>query len=146
MTALVQSVTVLACLLFTGAAVYITLVEHPARLTCDTACALSQWTPSYKRATVMQASLAVVATLFAVLAWLRGSGVTWVAGAVLIFSVVPTTLLIIMPTNKALLDPARDPGANATRELLVRWGRLHAIRTGVSFIASVLFLMAVLWP
>jgi len=56
---LVTLVAILACALFAGAAVYINLVEHPARLSCGTEIAARQWAPSYKRATVMQASLAV---------------------------------------------------------------------------------------
>ena len=54
---------VLACTLFTGASIYINLVEHPARLSCGTEVAATQWAPSYKRATVMQVSLAVTAAI-----------------------------------------------------------------------------------
>ena len=46
--------------LFTGAAVYVTLVEHPARVSCESALAISEFRPSYKRAAVMQATLALV--------------------------------------------------------------------------------------
>ena len=140
MTAALEFVGVCACLIFTGAAVYITCVEHPARLTCATDCALSQWAPSYKRATVMQASLALVATVAGSLAFLRGAGIGWLVGAVVIFTVVPTTLLVIRPTNTQLLDPARDRSSAATRQLLVRWGQLHAIRSALSVIASLIFL------
>src|SRR5262249_3434191 len=56
------SATICAAL-FAGAAVYVTLVEHPARMTTGPAEALRQWRPSYHRATVMQASLAVLGTL-----------------------------------------------------------------------------------
>jgi hypothetical protein len=42
----------LATALFTGAAVYVTLVEHPARLTCSTPTAIAGWRPSYRRATI----------------------------------------------------------------------------------------------
>src|SRR5918995_4170029 len=62
-TMLLTNFAMLATALFTGAAVYISLVEHPARLLCPTAHAMEQWRPSYKRATVMQASLAVVGSL-----------------------------------------------------------------------------------
>ena len=46
--------------LFAGAAIYINAVEHPARLSCGNEIALREFAPSYRRATVMQASLAVV--------------------------------------------------------------------------------------
>ena len=79
-------VAVLASALFAGAAVYITFVEHPARLSCGPAVALRQWIPSYKRATVMQASLAIVATIAGLLRWWAGREWQWLAGAILIFA------------------------------------------------------------
>ncbi len=70
-----QFVAALCCTLFAGAAVYINLVEHPARMGCDTKTAATVWAPSYKRARVMQASLAVVSFVAGVLAWLLGGGI-----------------------------------------------------------------------
>src|SRR5207245_7258088 len=99
MTAAAGFVAVFACLIFTGAAVYITFVEHPARMTCTTDCALSQWAPSYKRATVMQASLALVASVAGLIAFVQGAGSGWLVGAALTFSVVHSTMLVVMPTT-----------------------------------------------
>ena len=53
-----EFVAVLACGLFSGAAVYLSLVEHPARMECGVELAATEFVPSYRRATVMQASLA----------------------------------------------------------------------------------------
>jgi len=38
-------IATLACVLFAGAATYINLVEHPARLSCGTEIAARQWAP-----------------------------------------------------------------------------------------------------
>ena len=38
---IIELITVLACTFFTGAAVYITAVEHPARLSCGAEIALA---------------------------------------------------------------------------------------------------------
>ena len=48
----------LACGLFTGAAVYVSLVEHPARMECGVEIAATEFSPSYRRGSVMQATLA----------------------------------------------------------------------------------------
>jgi hypothetical protein len=127
--------------LFAGAAIYINAVEHPARVSCGTDIALREFAPSYHRATIMQASLAVagcVAGLWS--GWQQRDG--WIAlGAILLGAVVPFTLLAILPTNKRLLDSDLDPRDRAAAELLSRWGRLHATRSVLSSAAFVLFLI-----
>ena len=126
--------------LFAGAAIYINAVEHPARISCGTEVALRQFVPSYRRATWMQASLAAIGCLAGLWsAWTLGDG--WVAlGAGLLGAIVPFTLIAILPTNRQLLDPALDPNSSTANALLVRWGRLHAIRSAMSAVAFMLFL------
>jgi uncharacterized membrane protein len=135
-----QFLTTLCCGLFAGAALYVSLVEHPARMECGTQVAVTEFSPSYRRAAVMQALLAVLGFLFSLIAWLQGSGVRWLVGGVLLLSVVPFTLIVIMPTNKALLDASLDKTSAQAHHLLTRWARLHAVRTLLSLLALVLFL------
>jgi hypothetical protein len=139
---LLVNCAILATALFTGAAVYISLVEHPARLLCPTAHAVQQWRPSYERATVIQASLAIAGSLLSVAAWLSGAGLIWLLSGLVLGAVVPFTLLVMWPTNKRLADPALDTTSELARSLLVRWGRLHAVRSGLSLLALILMLFA----
>jgi hypothetical protein len=139
---LLELLAVLACTLFTGAAVYITAVEHPSRLSCGTEIAATQWKPSYRRATVMQVSLAVAAALFGIARGVQGGGPLWFGAAVLIVAVVPFTLIVIRPTNNRLLDPHRDPRSDETLQLLKSWGRLHRVRSVLGIAASILFVWA----
>ena len=46
--------------IFAGAAIYIAFVEHPARSPVVPPVALREFAPSYRRATIMQAALAIV--------------------------------------------------------------------------------------
>lgn len=118
--------------LFSGAAIYVSVVEHPARLACGPAIALAEFRPSYQRAAIMQAFLAVAGCVAGVAAWAQ-NGNGWVlAGALLLGGLVPFTLFVIWPTNKGLLDPALSPESPEAALLLVRWGRLHAVRSAVS--------------
>lgn len=139
MLPLMQFVAVLATTTFAGAAIYINLVEHPARLSCSTEIAAAVWAPSYRRATVMQASLAIAGSLAGLAAWMLGAGPMWLVAALFILAVVPVTFIIIFPTNKRLLAPGRDPGSPETRKLLIKWSQLHAIRSALSLIASAIF-------
>jgi hypothetical protein len=124
--------------LFAGAAIYISLVEHPARLQCGLALAVAEFGPSYRRAAVMQASLVVVGCIAAVAARALGSAVVVLIAGLLLGAVVPFTLIVILPTNKRLLDPTLDPGSAEAARLLARWGRLHALRSLASGIAFLL--------
>jgi hypothetical protein len=94
-----QFFAVLCCMIFAGASIYINLVEHPARMSCGTKTAATVWAPSYKRATVMQAPLAILSFLYGVGAWLVRGGLLWLIGAVLIGLVVPFTFIAVVPTN-----------------------------------------------
>ena len=48
---------------------------------------------------------------------------------------MPFTLVIILPTNKRLLDPELDASSPQAMELLRRWGALHAVRTVAGIVA-----------
>lgn len=142
MSEILEVVAVLASTLFAGASVYINLVEHPARLSCGTEIAARQWAPSYKRATVMQVSLAIVATIAGIARGVADGGTVWFAAAALIVAVIPFTVIVVLPTNNQLLSPGRDLASVETRRLLEHWGRLHAIRSVLSLSAAVLFIIA----
>ncbi len=139
MLSILAFVAVMSSAIFTGAAVYINLVEHPARMGGDTRTAATVWAPSYKRATVMQAPLAVVSFLAGAAASVAGGGALWLVAALLMGAVVPFTLLVIKPTNDQLLLPGRDLASGETRALLEKWGRLHAVRSALSLAALVLY-------
>jgi hypothetical protein len=147
MPALISTLEFLATFsgaLFAGAALYINVAEHPARMGLDTRMAALQWAPSYQRATWLQAPLALVSLICGVVAWLLGAGPLWLVAALLIGAVVPFTFAVIMPTNNALLAQDRDLGSAETRALLVRWGWLHAVRTILSLTGAAVYLSALL--
>jgi hypothetical protein len=145
MRQIAEFVAVLACGLFTGAAVYVSFVEHPARMECGVELAAAEFSPSYRRGSVMQATLAAAGLLSSVAAWLAGATFWWVVAGLLLGSVIPFTLIVILPTNKQLLSPTLDKRSAETERLLVRWGVLHAARSVLSALAFLLFLYLLLF-
>jgi hypothetical protein len=145
MRQIAEFVAVLSCSLFTGASVYINLVEHPARMECGVEIATTEFSPSYRRAAVMQATLAAVGLLSSISAWLAGATFWWLVAGVLLGGVIPFTLFVILPTNKLLLSPTLDKQSVEAERLLARWGALHAVRSVLSGLALLLFLYLVIF-
>src|SRR5882762_1428099 len=143
--ALSESLALLASGLFTGAALYVSFVEHPARMQCGTRLAITEFAPSYKRGAVMQASLSTIGTLAAIASWLQGAPTPWLVGGLLLGALIPFTLIVIFPTNKRLLDSSLDKDSQQAQQLLQRWAILHAVRSVLSISSFLVFLFAAIW-
>lgn len=138
---MLQAVALVVSAAFAGAAVYVSAVEHPARMGLDDGPMLQQWKPSYARGAIMQASLALIGGVFGIASWLATSDLLWLVGAVLMLASWPWTLFVIKPVNDRL--KAAERGDGETRALLERWGRLHAVRSGFGVAAVVVCLVAI---
>jgi hypothetical protein len=126
--------------LFAGAALYISLVEHPARMTIADGPLLAQWKLSYKRALPLQAGLAVLGGVAGLAAGVMLKDWRWLFGGVVLLANWPVTLVAIMPVNKALMATPPDGAGPQSRAMLERWGRLHDVRSALGTIAVLLFL------
>jgi hypothetical protein len=141
---LAQLALVLAAL-FAGAAIYVSVAEHPARMTLDDEAALAQWKFSYGRGRLMQAALALAGGLLGLWVWWHSLNLLWLIGGLLLLANWPFTLLAIMPVNRGLeAIPAGAAGPEA-RALLERWGRLHVIRADLGGTAACVMLIALYW-
>jgi Domain of unknown function (DUF1772) len=140
-----QCIALLCTTSFAATALYISLGEHPARMECGPELASFVFGPSYRRAARIQATLALVATLASAGLWYLEREILWLAASVLTFSVVPITLIAIMPTNRRLLDPDLDRTSPATYELLRTWARLHGVRTLLSSAATAILAYEIFW-
>ena len=132
----------IAAALFTGAAFYITVAEQPARMRLDAPSMLAQWQPSYARAAIMQAALAILGGLFGLMAFFIAYDWRWVLGAVLILANWPYTLFVIMPTNRQLKAMTPPQADDSTRDLIRQWGLLHLVRVALGALATLEFLWA----
>jgi hypothetical protein len=130
--------------IFAGAAVYINLVEQPARLSCGAELAVTEWRRSYKRGTLMQVPLALIGSLSALASWWFDGGRAWLVGGLLLLLVIPFTLIVILPTNKRLESQKLELQSEEAARLLRHWGRLHAVRSLLSGAAFLVFLISLI--
>jgi hypothetical protein len=127
---------------FTGAAIYVNAAEQPARLQLDNRSLLAEWKLSYRRGYVMQASLAIVGGFFGLVAYLSTLDWRWLLGAIVLLANWPYTLFVIAPTNNRLMDTPPEVATAETRRMLERWGSLHAGRSALGLVATLVFLWA----
>jgi hypothetical protein len=139
---LAGQVALITSAVFAGAALYVNIVEQPARLSLDDRSLLREWKPSYKRGYAMQAPLAILGFLLGLLAWWETGLWAWLAGAIMMIANWPYTLLVIMPTNNRLMEMDAAVADTAARQLIEKWARQHAVRTGLGFAAVLCFLWA----
>jgi uncharacterized membrane protein len=145
MALLVGQLALVVAAAFAGTAIYVSTCEHPARLALDDRAMLMQWKPSYKHGAMMQASLSLIGTILGIAAWWPTRNWLWLAGSVSLILPWPFTLFVIKPTNDALLATDPQAAGPASRALIEKWGRLHAVRTALGVLAVGLFFFASLF-
>ena len=132
-------VALVAAAMFAGAALYVSVAEHPARMEFDDGPALAQWQAAYPRGAMMQATLALVGSVLGGLEWLVTGEALWLLAALVLFANWPYTFIWIMPTNRALKATVVDQAGPQSRAALEKWGRLHAGRTLLGLLSAGIF-------
>ncbi len=128
--------------LFTGAALYVSVAEQPARLKLDDHALLLEWKPSYKRGFAMQAPLALLGFLCGLSAWYGTGHNGYLIGALLLLANWPWTLIAIMPTNNKLSAMRPFDHNPDARALVMKWGSLHAVRILLGALATIVFFLS----
>ena len=139
---LAGQIALVAAALFAGAAIYVNVVEQPARLKLDERALLTQWKPAYKHGFAMQAPLALIGFLLGALAAWQTGDWWWLVGGLVLLTNWPFTLLVIMPTNNRLMAMEPETATPEARSLIIAWGWLHAVRSALGVAATLILLKA----
>src|SRR5271155_5314106 len=113
-----EVLSILCAGLFGGAALYITVGEHPARMECGVLLAATEFGPSYRRGAAMQAPLAAIGAIASIVAGCSGGSGLWLVAGFTLLAVIPLTLLVIARTNKKLLESTLDRSSAVAKSLL----------------------------
>ncbi|XP_068711444.1 uncharacterized protein [Montipora capricornis] len=123
---------------FSGAAFYINVVEHPARMTLtDTKACHQEWMESFDRAKVFQSRLALVSIISGAGAYYCNpeKGLPFLLGGGILATIFPYTLFILKPNS---IDPIYDKeitskkSETVIRDTINKWNNYHMVRSFIS--------------
>ena len=80
--------------------------------------------------------------LFGLVAFLSTLDWRWLLGAIVLLANWPYTIFVIMPTNRRLMHTPPEAASAETRRMLEQWGTLHAGRSALGLVATLIFLWA----
>jgi hypothetical protein len=129
---------------YSGAALYVNLVEKPALLALDDKAALAGWKVALKRGAVIQAPLCATGFALGLIAWLHLRDIGNAVGALAMLANIPWTVAMILPTNRALQAIEPEAAGEGSRSLLLRWYARHKMRSALGLIALAFFFLALL--
>jgi hypothetical protein len=131
---------------FLGAALYINLVEQPARLRLGPGAMVREWAPSDRRGFFLLAALAVASAILAWLQYAQNGDVRWIIGGAVILSSWPYAYFVIVPVNIWLCALPATRARSAVRELMRDWGLLEWGQTAIALAACYFFAWAQILP
>lgn len=140
---LLYSIALLFVGLFAGTCLYVALVAQPARARLEDAVALQSFKASLASSRRLQPLLAALGVLATLGVCVLEPTPLRLAALLVQAPVIPATLLLVTPVYKALEAPALELEPSKAVPLLDKFGRLHAIRTGVVLLGYGLLLAGV---
>jgi hypothetical protein len=131
---------------FVGAAIYVGVVEQPARLTLSTGAMIQEWAPSNRRGTLLLSVLAVVSAILAYIQFRADADVRWVVGGITILASWPYAYFVMMPVNVWLCAISPGRAVSPARKLMRDWGLLEWGHALIGFAATCVFAWALEMP
>ncbi len=110
---------------FLGAAIYIGLVEQPARLKLGARAMVREWVMSDHRGTILLTTLSLVSATLAFIQFRISGDVRWILGGLAILMSWPYEYYVLVPVSIWLHAVPPEKGAAPARTLMRDWGLLE---------------------
>jgi hypothetical protein len=132
---------------FIGAALYVNVVEQPARLSLEPRAMVREWIASNRRGFILMAVLAVISALSGYASYFRSGGdVRWLIGATIILASWPYAYYVMTPVNILLHVVRRSAPPSPTRKLIRDWGLLEWGQTAIGIAAACMLAWPIVLP
>uniref|UniRef100_A0A914EFW4 DUF1772-domain-containing protein n=1 Tax=Acrobeloides nanus TaxID=290746 RepID=A0A914EFW4_9BILA len=130
--------------LFTGVSLCISLeqLQHLRNRNIDDKNLLSAFQGTFRSAKI-QPLLAVTGTALGAYQYTKSKEIFWAVGTGLFFLIIPYTLTFFVGINKELMAASPETAGAETRKKIVKWGKLHSVRTILGAASVAAFVYAV---
>jgi hypothetical protein len=127
---------------FLGAAIYIGLVEQPARLKLGTRAMVREWAVSDHRGTILLTTLSLVSAVLAFIQYRISGDVRWIIGGLAILASWPYEYYVLVPVSIWLCAVPPEKESAPARKLMRDWGLLEWGYALIGFVACGTFAWA----
>ena len=124
---------------FLGAAIYIGVVEQPARLALSGRAMIQEWKLSNRRGTLTLSAFAVISAILAYVQFRADGDVRWIIGGITILASWPYAYFVMMPVNVWLFAISPGRAVSPARKLMRDWGLLEWGQALIGFAATCAF-------
>jgi hypothetical protein len=125
--------------LWAGSSFYSSVIELPAAGRAGPAVSIPLFREMVATAAPIYMFLVFVGSGAGIYAWVEGSGVLWLIGAILMLAMFPLTALFIVPTSRKMLELDTSKALEFTEALMKRWRMQHLLRAALGGVAFVVF-------
>jgi hypothetical protein len=131
---------------FLGAALYITVVEQPARLALSPDAMVKEWQPSHRRGFVMLSVIALLAAVLAYADFATSRDVRLLAGGTVMLASWLYAFFVVVPVDVMIFSLPTGRARAAARALMREWGLLEWGQTVIAAAACVLLGWVIVQP
>ena len=123
---------------FLGAALYITIVEQPARMALTPRAMVEEWQPSSRRGFVMLSAVALLAAVLAYVDFAASRDARLLAGGTVMLGSWLYAFFVVVPVDVMIVALPAERARTAVRELMREWGLLEWGQTVIAAAACLL--------
>ncbi len=127
-----------------GVAFASSVIVHPILTEVKRSTAIEVFKPFFDKTHKIVLTLSIIVSVLALILSILNGNWWWFGISLLMHLNGPYTLKFMMPTNRRLMADDVDPNSNETKNDLLNWGKLHAVRTvwnGLIFLGFILIWM-----
>ena len=127
-----------------GIALTSSIIVHPILKMISRTAAIEVFKPFFDKTHKVVLYMSIIVSLLALALSIATENWWWFGISLLMHLNGPYTIFTMMPLNRRLMEEDVDPNSDQTKNDLLKWGSLHAVRTvwnGLIFLAFIILLV-----